>query len=125
MLVDPSPTRVSWARTSTVAPAWPGGDAPLSPRSPRAEEPPHHRGDGERRADGGIVARGELVAERRRGLFRIAVIALHQRWRANDEFAGDVVRDVPAFIVDNQLVQGFTTAADLSKTIDRHLAGTQ
>jgi protein-disulfide isomerase len=35
------------------------------------------------------------------------------------------VTSVPAFIVDNQLIQGFTTAADLSKTIDRHLAGTQ
>ena len=35
------------------------------------------------------------------------------------------VNNPPAFIVDNQLVQGFTTAADLSKTLDRHLAGTQ
>jgi protein-disulfide isomerase len=35
------------------------------------------------------------------------------------------VTSLPAFIVDNQLIQGFTTAADLSKTINRHLAGTQ
>jgi len=35
------------------------------------------------------------------------------------------VTDAPTFIVDNQLVAGFTTAADLSKTLDRHLAGTQ
>jgi protein-disulfide isomerase len=34
------------------------------------------------------------------------------------------VNSVPAFVVDDQLVQGFITAADLSKIIDRHLAGT-
>jgi protein-disulfide isomerase len=35
------------------------------------------------------------------------------------------VTTLPALVVDNQLVQGFATAADLSKTLDRHLAGTQ
>jgi protein-disulfide isomerase len=33
------------------------------------------------------------------------------------------VNSVPAFVVDEQLTQGFITAADLSKIIDRHLAG--
>ena len=32
------------------------------------------------------------------------------------------VNSVPAFVIDDELVQGFITAADLSKKIDRHLA---